>query len=40
MRLPFRYLGTDPAAGPNYTGQPAVASYYEPVPVAAVVAPQ
>ncbi|MER6203040.1 class I SAM-dependent methyltransferase [Streptomyces sp. NPDC001586] len=40
VRLPFRYLGADPAAGPNYTGQPAVASYYEPVPVAAVVAPQ
>ncbi|MDR6974644.1 SAM-dependent methyltransferase [Streptomyces sp. 3330] len=28
VRLPFRYLGADPAAGPNYTGQPAVASYY------------
>ncbi|MEU2630736.1 SAM-dependent methyltransferase, partial [Kitasatospora sp. NPDC007106] len=24
----FRYLGADPAAGPNWTGQPAVASYY------------
>ncbi|WP_034262421.1 class I SAM-dependent methyltransferase [Actinospica robiniae] len=23
------YLGADDAAGPNYTGQPAVASYYE-----------
>lgn len=30
VRLPFRYLGADPAAGPNYTGQPAVQSYYEP----------
>lgn len=40
VRLPFRYLGADPAAGPNYTGQPAVASYYEPVPVAAAGAPQ
>ncbi|MEU9164732.1 methyltransferase domain-containing protein [Streptomyces sp. NPDC048424] len=40
VRLPFRHLGADPAAGPNYTGQPAVASYYEPVPVAAGVAPQ
>ncbi|MCX5396812.1 trans-aconitate 2-methyltransferase [Streptomyces sp. NBC_00102] len=28
--LPFRYLGGDPAAGPNYTGQPAVASFYTP----------
>nr|SCN11973.1 ubiquinone biosynthesis methyltransferase UbiE [Kitasatospora aburaviensis] len=28
LRLPFAYLGADPAAGPNYTGQPAVASYY------------
>ncbi|WP_232837190.1 hypothetical protein [Lentzea terrae] len=25
-RLPFRYLGADDAAGPNYTGQPAVRS--------------
>jgi hypothetical protein len=24
----FRYLGADPAAGPNWTGQPAVDSYY------------
>ncbi|GJF31202.1 methyltransferase [Kitasatospora sp. NE20-6] len=24
----FRYLGADPAAGPNWTGQPAVASFY------------
>ena len=28
--LPFRYLGADDRAGPNYTGQPAVDSYYEP----------
>lgn len=26
----FRYLGADDRAGPNYTGQPAVHSYYEP----------
>jgi SAM-dependent methyltransferase len=26
--LPFRYLGADDQAGPNYTGQPAVNSYY------------
>ncbi len=38
--LPFRYLGADPAAGPNYTGQPAVGSHYAAAPVAAVVAPQ
>lgn len=28
VALPFTYLGADPEAGPNYTGQPAVASYY------------
>jgi SAM-dependent methyltransferase len=28
--LPFRYLGADDRAGPNYTGQPAVNSYYGP----------
>ena len=28
-RLPFRYLGADDRAGPNYTGQPAVDSWYE-----------
>jgi SAM-dependent methyltransferase len=28
VRLPFRYLGADDQAGPNYTGQPAVNSYY------------
>lgn len=27
--FPFRYLGADDTAGPNYTGQPAVDSYYE-----------
>lgn len=30
ITLPFTYLGADPHAGPNYTGQPAVASYYRP----------
>ncbi|MFI7410510.1 class I SAM-dependent methyltransferase [Streptomyces sp. NPDC049627] len=30
VTLPFRYLGADPAAGPNYTGQSAVGSYYDP----------
>jgi hypothetical protein len=29
-RLPFAYLGADDRAGPNYTGQPAVGSCYEP----------
>ncbi|MGN9838858.1 class I SAM-dependent methyltransferase [Nonomuraea sp. H19] len=28
--LPYRYLGADDQAGPNYTGQPAVDSYYAP----------
>lgn len=28
VALPFTYLGADDAAGPNYTGQPAVHSYY------------
>lgn len=28
IRLPFHYLGADPKAGPNYTGQPAVNSHY------------
>jgi trans-aconitate methyltransferase len=27
--LPYLYLGADDRAGPNYTGQPAVDSYYE-----------
>ncbi|WP_416976356.1 class I SAM-dependent methyltransferase [Streptomyces sp. T028] len=26
--LPFTYMGADPTAGPNYTGQPAVGSHY------------
>jgi SAM-dependent methyltransferase len=29
VRLPYRYIGADDQAGPGYTGQPAVASYYE-----------
>lgn len=29
MELPYRYLGADDQAGPNYTGQPAVNSYYQ-----------
>ena len=29
MDLPYRYLGADDRAGPNYTGQPAVNSYYD-----------
>ena len=29
VELPYRYLGADPDAGPNYTGQSAVHSYYE-----------
>ncbi|NRQ37763.1 methyltransferase domain-containing protein [Nonomuraea sp. NN258] len=29
--LPFRYLGADDRAGPNYTGQPAVDSHYAPL---------
>jgi SAM-dependent methyltransferase len=29
LDLPLRYLGADDRAGPNYTGQPAVDSYYE-----------
>ena len=28
LRLPFRFLGADEDAGPNYTGQPAVNSHY------------
>lgn len=28
LQLPLVYLGADDAAGPNYTGQPAVDSYY------------
>lgn len=29
VTLPYRYLGADDQAGPGYTGQPSVASYYE-----------
>ncbi len=29
LDLPYRYLGADDRSGPNYTGQPAVTSYYE-----------
>jgi SAM-dependent methyltransferase len=29
INLPYRYLGADDRAGPNYAGQPAVDSYYE-----------
>jgi ubiquinone/menaquinone biosynthesis C-methylase UbiE len=28
VRFPYRYLGADDTAGPNYTGQPAVDSFY------------
>jgi SAM-dependent methyltransferase len=31
LQLPYRYLGADDSAGPNYTGQPAVNSYYSPI---------
>jgi SAM-dependent methyltransferase len=30
VRLPYHYLGADDGAGPNFTGQPAVDSYYRP----------
>jgi SAM-dependent methyltransferase len=30
VSLPYQYLGADDGAGPNYTGQPAVDSYYQP----------
>jgi SAM-dependent methyltransferase len=33
--LPFRYLGADDRVGPNYTGQPAVTSHYEYLPIGA-----
>lgn len=29
VSLPYRYLGADDTAGPNYTGQQAVDSYYD-----------
>lgn len=28
VRLPLRFVGADPDAGPNYTGQPGVAAHY------------
>jgi hypothetical protein len=28
LKLPYEFVGADDAAGPNYTGQPAVDSYY------------
>jgi hypothetical protein len=31
VKFPFKYLGADDNAGPNYTRQPAVDSYYEQV---------
>ena len=33
VALPYRYLGADDGTGPNYTGQSAVDSHYEPIPV-------
>lgn len=32
VHLPYRYLGADDRAGPNYTGQPAVNSHYAETP--------
>lgn len=32
VHLPYRYLGADDRAGPNYTGQPAVWSHYTELP--------
>ncbi|HEV3343189.1 MAG TPA: class I SAM-dependent methyltransferase [Pirellulales bacterium] len=32
VKFPFRFVGADDEAGPNYTGQPAVDSYYERLP--------
>lgn len=29
LKIPYRFLGADDCAGPNYTRQPAVLSYYE-----------
>ena len=29
LTLPFAYVGADPAAGPNYTGQSVVGSHYQ-----------
>ncbi|MBE1534813.1 class I SAM-dependent methyltransferase [Actinomadura algeriensis] len=33
VTFPYRYLGADDRAGPNYTGQPAVDSHYSPDPL-------
>jgi hypothetical protein len=33
VESPYRYRGADDRAGPNYTGQPAADSYYEPLTV-------
>ncbi|MGI5164761.1 class I SAM-dependent methyltransferase [Spirillospora sp. CA-253888] len=33
VRFPYRYLGADDQAGPNYTGQPAVDSFYDRAPL-------
>ncbi|GAA1881636.1 hypothetical protein [Actinomadura bangladeshensis] len=30
IELPYHYIGADDRAGPNYTGQPAVDSFYTP----------
>ncbi len=30
VSMPYQYLGADDGSGPNYTGQPAVDSYYQP----------
>ena len=30
LEIPYHYIGADDRVGPNYTGQAAVASYYEP----------
>lgn len=32
FELPYKYIGADDEAGPNYTGQAAINSYYEPCP--------
>ncbi|MFC5824394.1 methyltransferase domain-containing protein [Nonomuraea insulae] len=34
INLPYRYLGANDQAGPNYTGQPAVDSHYTEKPIA------
>ena len=32
VTLPYQYLGADDRAGANYTGQPAVHSFYTRIP--------